>query len=548
LREVLNRDYAEIGMIRLERARKQNDLTALKSLAVQFYGTAPGFGAMHVLADRDLSNGNFWGAAARYKLLQSEEGYKQRDDAAVKLRLASAMLGQLVGEKVTQPVALPGGTFSPQEFEQMVARLAADRKSSPVTGVTGKVHTGPEPRGRVAKLTHLADVPGTVTSSSSTVARPAVFAVDAERLIIGYVDKLFAVDRKTRRILWSHEPDSKQKASRKRRRHGKIAATLASRPLQIDNKLYVRYGVRGHPLTCIDTKTGTFLWSKQYDDCVLSDPILMGSWVSVITANNATSPGLQLHRVSPETGESSLSSELVRIRDQWPAIGRPAVVGDAILFRAQGCLVNCDVRGAIRWARRLPFVPATALPKLHEDMALDDIVVHGGNLIFALPGCPYVLCVSAATGEPLWSFMIHSSAELLGLHANSVIVVESGMICALDPDTGKLRWQQRRSEAHTAVLPAAKDTLVSVYLDKPLSTTELKTSAKGSKTRNVRRYVRWISAKDGRTIKELPIEGEPSLYNVLQISSDGKRIFGLATAGIDRRNKLPKIFMLEIQN
>ena len=549
LREVLNQDYVEIGMIRLERARKQNDLMALKSLAVQFYGTAPGFGAMHVLADRDLSNGNFWGAAARYKLLGAEENYKQRDDAAAKLRLASAMLGQLVGKPVTQPVALPGGTFSPQEFEQMVARLAADRKSAPVTGATGKIHTGPEPQGRTAKLTHLADVPGGQISSSSVVARPAVFAVDAERLIVGYVDKIFAIDRKSRQVLWSHEPDTRQRSGRKRRRDGKIAIALASRPLQVGGKLYVRYGVQGRPLTCIDTKTGKFLWSKQYDDSVLSDPILIGSWVSVITARNDTSAGLQLHRVSPETGESSLSSELVRIRDLWPAIGRPAVVGDAILFRAEGCLVNCDVRGAIRWARRLPFVPSSAMPNLHADMALDDIIVHGGNLIFSLPGCPYIMCVSAETGKPLWSFMIPSSGQLLGLHAGSVIVVESDMICALDPDTGKLRWQQRRrSGKHATVLPAGKDTLVSVYLDKPLSATERKTSSKGTNVRTVRRYVRWISAKDGRRVKEIPINGESSLYNVLQISSDGKRIFGLTTAEADRKQTLPKIFMVEIQN
>ena len=547
LREILSRDYSEIGMIRLERARRQNDLAALKSLAVQFYGSAPGFGAMHVLADRDLSNGNFWGAAARYKLLQAEDSYKRRSDAAAKLRLASAMLGQVVGEKVTQPVALPGGTFSPQEFEHMVARLAADRKTAPVTATTGKVHVGPGPRGRVAKLTYLAGVPGErISSSYAESARPAVFAVDGDRLIIGFLDKLFAIDRKARRVLWSHEPDSRQRGSRRRNRHGKIISAL-SRPLQIGDKLYVRYGVTGRPLTCVDIKTGKFLWSKRYDDRVLSDPILIGSWVSVITTSRETSAGLQLHRVSPETGESSLSSELVRVRDQWPTVGRPAVVGDAILFRAEGCLVNCDVRGAVRWARRLPFVPVEAMPDLHTDMALDDITVRNGNVIFSLPGCPYIMCVSAETAKPLWSFMIHSPAQLLGLHGGSVIVVQSDMICALDPDTGKLRWQRRHSGRQAAVLPAAKDTLVSVHLDKTLSETERK--AAKDNVRQVRRCVRWISSKDGRTVKEIPIEGELSTYDVLQMFSDGTRIFGLANFVLDRKQHyVPKIFMVEIAN
>jgi len=548
LRVILNRDYTEIGMIRLERARRQNDLAALKSLAVQFYGSAPGFGAMHVLADRDLSNGNFWGAAARYKLLQAEESYKRRNDAAAKFRLASAMLGQLVGEKVTKPVALPGGTFSPQEFEQMVARLAADRKTTPAASTTGKVYIGPEPRGRVAKLSHLADVPGErISSSYAVVARPAVFAVDAEQLIVGYVDKLFAIDRKSRRVLWSQEPDSKQRSSRKRNRRGKIVAALASRPLLVGDKVYVRYGLQGRPLTCVDAKTGKFLWSKRYDDCVLSDPVLIGSWVSVITASRQTPAGLQLHRVSPETGESSLSSQLVQIRDQWPTIGRPAVVGDSILFRAEGCLVNCDVRGAVRWALRLPFVPVDTLPDHHANTALDDMVMHNGNVIFSLPGCPYITCVSAETAKPLWSFMIHSSAQLVGLHGGSVIVLESDMICALDPATGKLRWQRRHSGRQAALLPAAKDTLVSVHLDKPLSETERK--AAKDNVRQVRRYVRWISSKDGRTVKEIPIEGESATYDVLQMSSDGARIFGLANFDVNRKqHHSPKVFMVEIAN
>ena len=530
LRKILERDHSEIGLIRLERARKRNDLAALKSIAAQFYGTAPGFEAMHVLADRNLSNGNFRGAAAGYKLLQAQDGYERRKDAAAKFRLTSAMLGKLLGKPVDQPVALPGGTFSPQEFEQMVKRLAADRKSAPVTG---KAPAGPEPRGRVAKLTYLASVPGKPVGGQKAV-RPSVFifSADAQRLVVGFVDRLFAVDRNSRKVLWPREGDSQQPA-------GKIAGVLAARPLQIGNRLFLRNGLTGRPLTCIDTGTGKFLWSRRYDEDLLSDPVMIGSWVSVITARRGTSTGLQLHRVSPETGESSVSSELVRVRDKRPVIGRPAVVGDSILFRVRGCLINCDISGAIRWARRLRFVPPQALPDLHKDTALDDIVVRDGNVIFSLPGCPYITCVSAESGEVLWSFTIHPPARLLGLHGGSVIVSEPDRTCALDADTGKLRWQQRYSGRQAAVLPAGGDTLVSVHLDKP--------PGQPKKGALIGRYVRWISCKDGRTVKEIPVEGETSLHDVLQISGDGKLIFGLAGHTAAKQG-LPGVFTIEIQD
>ncbi|MDP7288049.1 MAG: PQQ-binding-like beta-propeller repeat protein, partial [Phycisphaerae bacterium] len=540
LRTVLKQDYVEIGNIRLERASRQNDLAALKSLAVQFYGTSPGFGAMHVLADRDLSNGNFWGAASRYELLAGEEGYDRRADAAAKHRLASAMLGRLVGKPADKPVALPGGTFSAKEFEAMVTRLAADRKKTPAAK-TSDILTGPEPRGKKAKVIQLAQIPGDKLSSRTTAPARASFAMDSQRLLISFADKLLAVDRNSGKVSWFHEPDAKQRSRRKRNRHGKSLIALAVQPIVIGDRMFVRHGVKGRPLTCFDTKTGKSLWSKQYDEYVLSDPVMLGSWVSVITASQDTTAGLQLHRVSPSTGESSLSSRLVRLRDLWPAIGRPAVIGDSFLFHAEGCLVNCNIRGSVRWARRLPFIPSKVMPAMHTDTPRGDMITRDGNVIFSMPGSPYLMSISALTGKTVWSFMIRPSTQLLGMHAGNLIVVESDRICALDPDTGKLRWSRTHVESLASVCPGAKDTLVSVYMAKP-------SKSKTEKDKSLPfggRFVRWISAKNGDTVKEIPIEGAESAYHPVQITGDGKRIFGLSNY---ERSQLPRMFMLNIEN
>jgi len=539
LREVLARDYTEIGMIRLERARRQNDLAGLKSLAVQFYGTSPGFGAMHVLADRDLSNGNFWGAAGRYRMLSEEEGYEKRSDAAAKFRLASAMLGRLAGKPADKPIALPGGTFTAAEFEKMVTSLAANRKAKPLAGSNNKPFPAPEPRGSKARLHNLGQIGGEQLPGRSRTVEPASFTFDSQRMIISFADKLIAIDGNSRKIVWFHEPDSRQRGGRKRNRRGKTLLALSARPLQIGDKTFIRHGSTGRPLTCLDTKTGKPIWSKSYDHYVLSDPILIGSWVSVITASHdSSSASLQLHRVSPETGESSLSSPLVRTRDLPPTMGRAAIVGDAVIFRAEGCLVNCSTRGTIRWAKRVPFVPAEVLPDLHADSPLENMIVRNENVIFSLPGCPYVMCVSARSGRTLWSLARGESTRVMGLHADSLIVAESDRILGVNPDTGKVKWRSKITDTMTVATTAGKDSLLTVGLAKP------KTGQHGTAPHNGR-FLRWISARNGDVVKEIPVHGDESLYGAIQIASDGKRVFGLSNY---EQNKLPKIFMIDIEN
>ncbi len=524
LRKVLKERYSEIGMIRLERARRHNDLEALRSLAAQFYGTTPGFAAMHVLADRELSNGNFYRAAARYEVLQGEQDHRRRDDAAAKFRLASAMLGQTAGKATTQPVVLPGKTLSPQEFEGMIQRLVAAHKAASQTSKAAVDALGPEPRGSGAKLTRLADVPGENVSPAQARSRPTGFAIDGNCLVVNHFDKLLAIDWPSRRTLWS-SPESKH------------VDRWQVKPLRIGNRLYVRSPQKGGPLVCFEMKTHKVLWSKSYDDRVLSDPVLIDSWLYIITARSDMFDALYLHRISPETGESSLRSELVQVRDGLPAIGRPAVVGDGILFRASGALVKCNLRGAVQWARRLLFVPHDAMPGMHGGMGLDDMLIgQDKQVIFTAPGCPYVMCVAADSGKLSWSFMIHSSARLVGLVAGSAIVVESDRICALDPATGKIRWQRRCSTEDMGILPAGKDTLVLVRLKNP--------SVEPKDIPHQGRYLRWISAKDGRVVRELRIDGDPAIYDVSKIFSDGKRIFGLSNfrAGQPRS----KVFQIDI--
>ena len=535
LGEILRqRRYTDIGMIRLERARKQNDVAAIKSLAVQFHGTEPGLGAMHVLADRDLSTGDFRGAADRYKVLQGEPNYPRRSEAAAKYRLAWAMLGRLAGRPVTKPVVLSGGTFSARQFEQMIQQLASARKSADQALKVGLDAPAPARGGGTeARLTHLADVSGASTVSGKSWVRPTCFSADGDRLIVSHAGRLFAIDPGAKRTVWTFEPDPKRPV----RRQGREVEGPA-RLLRVNDRLYVRCAEAGRPLACFETKSGTRLWSRQYDDRVLSDPVLVGPSISVITARHGTSGALYLRRVSAEGNELSPSLPLAQVVERWSGLGRPAVVDDAILFRTGGCLVNCSHRGALRWARRLPMVPPEVIPELYTGMTLDDMLVWRGrngegSVILSAPGSPYVLCVSARNGRMLWSRLIRWPARVVGLVGGRAIVLEADRICALDPATGKVLWQHLGSIEKTAVLPGDKGTLVLVRLDKP-------GGAAGE-----RREIRWLSAKSGDTHKVLRIDGDPAIYDVSTLFSDGKRIFGLSNFNAGGTSK-GKIFMIEI--
>jgi hypothetical protein len=122
----------------------------------------------------------------------------------------------------------------------------------------------------------------------------------------------------------------------------------------------------------------------------------------------------------------------------------------------------------------------------------------------------------------------------VGLVAGSVIVAEADRIRALDPATGKTRWQRRCATTHADLLPAQKDTLALVRLDKP--------DAPTPDGQAPMRCIQWLSGKDGSILREAPL-AEPALYHVVRLFTDGRRIFGLANP---QPNRPPaKLFLLQ---
>ncbi len=86
------------------------------------------------------------------------------------------------------------------------------------------------------------------------------------------------------------------------------------------------------------------------------------------------------------------------------------------------------------------------------------------------------------------------------------------------------------------VMPAGGDTLLLVRLD--VQTRQRKG------TPPYGRWAHWLAGQDGRTIRRIPIEGDPAIHTVCSIASDGRRVFGLANVQVNRPEP-GKVFRIE---
>jgi len=523
LRAILQEKYADVGMVRMTRARRSNDAEALKAVAAQFFSTQAGFDARLALADLDLGSGGFSTAAADYKALADQKAYSRRGYAAAKYRLASAMLGRLAGEPVREPVVMPGETFSAEKFEEMIQRLVKEHGGELSAAATA---VAPGPKGMT--LTSLLATSGIASDRDGGFASRTAFAADAKRLFVHHLGKLVAIDRKGRRAIWTFAP-----AYRK----SNLTAAGPARALLVGKKLYARFLVSGRwTLVCLDVEKGKPVWQNAYGGHVVSDPILIDGRLQVISARPAPddSVDLQLHSVDPGGGEPSLSAPLLRVRKMPLAVGRPAAASGGIVFRVAGCLVSCDLRGDIRWVRRLLAVPPDVLPGLFSEMPSDEIIIgDSGDVIFAAAGCPQVMCVGGVDGELRWSRLFGEPVSVTA-SGGRVIVAGATFLEALDPATGKTRWRKSCAAGARGVLPAAGDSVACVVLDKP----EPRRRPAGAQFHGIR----WFSAKDGRKVRETKL-AVPAIYGAAALFTDGSSIFGLSN--VDPKRATGRLFVIK---
>ncbi len=544
LRELLDRNvqladrikqqYAAVGLIRLRQAMDMGRLESLEALATQFHGTEAAQQALSLLADRDLSMGDFFSAAARYDALLEKSAGADRPVIAAKRRLAMAMAGEDSGQPVRQPVKLGDREFSPGDFESLVSTLIDERRKSGFMpdNIRAEEQQAFEPR--PVKLATLMDVtPARDTPNrSGQRIREVAYAHKGSILLIHQHAKLTAYDLVARRVLWQKHESGSDLSS--------FVAEPAT-PLIFGNRVFVPFHrEKRTELTCYDLNKGDVIWRQVFDDALAGDPIAVGPWLYLLSVRREVGNygDLILRRLAPETGESVMAKRVVRVRhgEELFRVGRPQLVSDALVFRTGASLVSCDLLGSPRWIRRLSLVPPTVDSALFDNQATSDFIIDGDHIVATSPGSPHVVCINAKTGEEVWSHLQPRLRRLVARRGDHVVIATINHLEAIDIKTGQLVWQTPLASDLDAVLPAGKDMLVTIMLTR---VENMKTDA----DRQSRR-IEWINALDGKVVKTETIEDHHrDVFDIENLYTDGKVIVGVSN--ISTRNRNGKLVVIE---
>jgi outer membrane protein assembly factor BamB len=516
LQTILLRDFAQLGELRIRQALQNKQFDSLETLATQFHGTPAAGKAGLMLADRDLSMGNFFAAAARYEALLDRSESGERATIAAKFRLARAMSGRLDGEPVTQSIYFDGQPIAADEFEQMIAQLVAERNPGTQDSNNQNVRQlAPGPSGM--KLTPLVNAAAQSHGNYKSAHRWIAFRFYDKFLVVHRHGQLQVIELASRRVVWKKEVANPERA---------YFAGPPARPVVVDGKVILPF-FDGNKivLTCFSLDKGEELWKQPATGHVGGDPILIDAslYVVGIHAQRGNYGDLYMRRIEPATGETVFAKRIARLRtsDAIYRIGSPVLVNDSLLVRSGGALICCDLFGNTRWLRRLTYVPTEVDPSLLDAQHLDDLVISGTHAFLNSAGSPHVICVDSTTGNEIWSRFSPALRRVVGQVGDHLIIVEGDQIVALDVDNGKTVWSSATTADYQSVILGKDDTIVAITLNQ--------IPAGQQPTDKLRRRIDWLSGQDGSLVKSADVLDQGDKYfDAGKIVTNGRVIVTLA--------------------
>jgi len=513
LARLLREQFAPLADVRLHRALRVGDIDTLQTLAVYFHGTAAARKALTCLADRELSMGNGAAAGVKYRtLLDEASDADEKHTLAAKYRLASALAGQLAGKPVTKDVSLPGKRIAPGEFEAMVASLVRSRRGGQSQAVVASSRLAPA--GGTPRLSRLCRLTAAKDDRSRPFTRHVAWARWQRELIVHQRGRLAAIHLDNRQSRWSHSESLRDSSS---------AAGCPAWPVVTTDRLYARMlSRRGSVLACIDPRRGKTVWLQRLDDGIASDPVLVNSWLYVLTHRmpRGNTAEIYLHRISPETGRSSFSARLLALRRDSRLLdaGQLALAGDSLLIRCSATLVCCDLLGEVRWIHRLTYVPPDVDRALLEDVLPGPLIVTGHHVLLTSPCSPTLNCIDVRTGSHVWSHLQPQLHKLVGLVGQTVVLAAADSLEGLDVRTGKLLWRTATTARPDAITPAEGVSILCVTLNRA-------DKEDRGKRGPCERYLRWLSAADGTEIRRVDVPAEPkTLYDVAAVFATNREL------------------------
>jgi len=446
LRNTLVEQFGRIGLVRVNRAMEQGTFDRLEQIVVQFHGTEAARKALAILADRSLSIGHFVKAAGQYdELIPSLSGV-DRTCAVAKRNLALAMSGRRPTEAVAETVSLPGGSFAPDRYRELIESVLVDEAEE--TGNAPRTPWGPWPANGTPDLRHLMNLP--FFASSPIAARQ-----EDKYLLLQQGGALCVIDMDRQKTVWSFGSVEEKTES------------FSFRPLVLEDRVVAAFpGEKGESiLKCFQLSDGSVLWEHKLDDPLAAEPFERGRALFLLT--HSRDEHLVLQRIDPACGKPEFSQFLLRHRHQERRrdVVRGIAVDDRVIVSAAGMLICCDDWGRIRWVRRIAFVPPEADPALSEFAHGDDLLEQDGRIVVCSPGAPDLVCVDAETGSLVWTRFQPQRRRLLGLSGDAVLVRNVCSIEAVAAVDGATKWSSPAEPEAICLYPGTSGKLLGIRLD-----------------------------------------------------------------------------------
>ena len=447
IQKAINDRFKAADQLRVRQTIAEGDAASIEALTVQYYGTPAAAAAHFWLGDRFLSSGALVLALSHYRQSLGSVSAEQRDTVAARVRLASAMMGQNVGEPAHGPVAFGDTQVSPGLLEQWVreaiqrhnggheAAKTAGPSLSP-TGFEAQIRTKFEgDAGRDAN-----QAPWPAKGMDWPARQMAVLPV-GDLLLVTNRFQVAALDLGAGKWRWTYGLGGNQGPT-----HG--WSLLPMRPVVAGNQVYARMLTQsGHPeIVCLDLATGNKRWQRECPGEMVSDPLAVHGRLfalAVEAPQSQLAAQLLWVQFNPETGDVVSRKTLFELQGEWAANQRcqAVVVGDSVVACLAGMRFCIDSEEQLSWLRSSPCIPPSFDASSMEQYSQPPLVA-GRRLYVAQPGVPAVECIDLETGEVAWRRALVGLRRILDVADGRLLIQTADGIQAFRADTGQLLWQR----------------------------------------------------------------------------------------------------------
>ncbi|MEC7565632.1 MAG: PQQ-binding-like beta-propeller repeat protein [Planctomycetota bacterium] len=518
LAETIRRENAALADLRLNKALDSNDMDALTQIAMRFRGTPAAVQAMEMLANHQLSAGQFLAAAQNYTELLEASPDGNRDLWQAKRKLALALSGQKSPSGVTTDVELEGEIIPKDEFNALLDQLVASRGRQYVK--PSKANLTPKDRS-VLSLMDMS-LPGNVRSDERRT-RQVTFLDLGKTLLVHQPARLTCFAPGTKQVVWKIE-DSGQNMP--------AEYTYCGQPVLFGNGVFTSvFREKQFYWTLINPADGKPLWESAATGIPFADPIVAGTsiYVFVVTQQKTTFGQLSLQHLDSTTGElvSNMPLMNVQIDGDLFRSGRSTMASDQIVFVREGVAYSVSLRGELLWAQLLDRVPKLADQLLHERVVTTGPLVVGNKVLVHSQGSPSLICLDRTTGSPLWRHRQPYLQKLVGIYDDHVLLVCQTGIQSLHLDDGSMSWFYPVAVHPQSVL-IHNDHVLALVLDKPQTTTQLRLGSG--------RELLWIHPKTGNLEHSFSLLQEnAAIFDAEQIFAFDDQVVAVGNVNLSAR-------------